>query len=159
MNKRIILSLLLALVFNGYSFSQINDYFSFELAGSGGLASFNYERTFLDKEMIDLNWRVGFSYAPVDKNNGGALVFPVLVHGLIGKNAHKLDVGLGQTFSITTKGRPFIMMPTVLGYRFQPIEKNYFLRLAYTPIISYLVDFQVQHWAGFTYGYHFNRKK
>lgn len=157
--KKIFLSCFIVFLSISFVNSQIKDYFSFELAGSGGLASFNYERTFLDKEIIDLNWRVGFSYAPVDKNNGGALVFPVLVHGLIGKNAHKLDVGLGQTFSITTKGRPFIMMPAVVGYRFQPTDKNYFLRLAYTPIISYLVDFQVQHWAGFTYGYNFTRKK
>jgi hypothetical protein len=157
--KKIFLSCFIIFFSISFVNSQIKDYFSLELAGSGGLASISYERNFLDKEVVDLHWRLGFSYAPVDKNNGGALVFPVLVHGVIGKNAHKLDVGLGQTLSITTKGRTFVMMPAVLGYRFQPTEKNYFLRLAYTPIISYLVDFQVQHWAGFTYGYHFNRKK
>jgi len=156
--KNVFLVSILILLSNLVS-SQVKDFFSFELAGSGGFASLNYERTFIDKDVFDLNWRVGFSYAPVDKNNGGALVFPVIVHGIIGKQSYKLDVGLGQTFSITTKGRPFLMMPAVVGCRYQPIDKNYYLRLAYTPIISYLVDFQIQHWAGFTYGYHFNRKK
>jgi hypothetical protein len=143
-------------------------FFTFELAGSGGVASFNYEQSFypgmdnnvwkdgipdFESRSMQLYWRIGCSLAPVDKNNGIAIVLPVMIHGLFGKTPHYLDLGIGQTFSITTKGQPFILMPAALGYRFQHTERRYYMRLSYTPIISYLVDFQWQNWAGFTIGF------
>ena len=155
------------------AFAQKDKFLSFELAGSGGIASFNYEQQLFTKDKTkivgcdvielerkgpQLNWRIGFSLAPVDKNNGTTLVFPLMFHALFGKNQHKLDVGIGQTFSMTTKGNFFLMMPASIGYRFQPSEKRYYLRLSYTPIISYLVDFQYQNWAGFTFGYRLIKK-
>jgi hypothetical protein len=91
--------------------AQSNSWWSFELAGSGGLGSFNYEKTFFDKPKTDLNWRVGFSVAPIDKNNGAVLIFPVMVHSIFGEGNVKPDFGIGQTISITTKGSPFFMMP------------------------------------------------
>jgi hypothetical protein len=139
--------------------AQEQNYFSFELAGSGGLASLNYEHTVLDRTKLDLNMRYGFSFAPIDKNNGAVLIFPIMLHFLIGENAHKLDLAAGQTISITTKGSPFIAAPLAIGYRFQPLDKKYFFRCSYTPIVSYLIDFQWQNWAGITFGYHFNRNK
>lgn len=139
--------------------AQQQNYFSFELAGSGGLGSLNYEHTVLDRPLIDLNMRYGFSFSPIDKNNGIVLTFPIMLHCLIGKNAHKLDLAAGQAISITTKGSPFIAAPLAIGYRFQPLDKKYYLRYSYTPIVSYLIDFQWQNWAGITFGYHFNRNK
>jgi hypothetical protein len=70
----------------------------------------------------------------------------------------KPDIGIGQTISITTKGSPFFMMPAEAGCRYQPADKNYYIRLSYTPIISYLIDFQIQHWGGFTYAYSFQKQ-
>ncbi|MBK7442392.1 MAG: hypothetical protein IPL12_19115 [Bacteroidetes bacterium] len=137
--------------------AQSASWWSFELAGSGGLGSFNYEKTFADKPNFDFNWRVGFSVAPIDKNNGAALVFPVMVHTVAGNGNFKPDLGIGQTLSVTTKGHLFFMLPASAGCRFQPENKNYYLRLSYTPIISYLIDFQIQHWGGFTYAYTFNK--
>ncbi|NOQ71823.1 MAG: hypothetical protein GQ574_07475 [Crocinitomix sp.] len=166
-NQKILRTLILVCVIllkQVSSFSQDNNskdqtYFSFELAGVGGLASLNFEHNVLDKEVLDIQMRYGLSYMPIDKNNGGGIIIPVLAHFLIGKGAHKLDLGAGQALTITTKGSLFILAPLSFGYRYQPTDKNYFLRAAYTPIVSYLLDFQWQNWAGLTYGYHFNRKK
>lgn len=130
----------------------------FELAGSGGLGSINYEKHFFNKNKVDLTWRLGLSFAPIDKNNGFGLVFPVMVNALIGKKAHKLELGIGQGITLTTKGSFFILTPLVLGYRFQKPEKNIFYRITYTPLISYLVDFQYQNWGGISIGYRFNSK-
>ncbi len=137
--------------------AQTVSWWSFELAGSGGLGSFNYENTFKDFTNVDLLWRVGFSLAPIDKNNGAALVFPVMIHTVAGNGKFKPDLGVGQTLSVTTKGHLFFMLPAAAGCRFEPENKNYYLRLSYTPIISYLIDFQIQHWGGFTYAYTFNK--
>jgi hypothetical protein len=154
----------LTLLMQVSGFSQDNksisqSYFSFELAGVGGLGSLNFEHNVLDKEVVDIQMRYGLSFMPIDKNNGVGVVMPVLAHFLIGTGAHKLDLGAGQAITITTKGSFFILAPLSFGYRYQPKDKNYFFRMAYTPIVSYLLDFQWQNWAGITYGYHFNRKK
>ena len=140
---------------------------SFELAGSGGFGSINFEKNiYLKSEnepIVDelmspkkigfrLDMRYGFSFTPVDKNNGVVLIFPIMLHAIKSKGNHGLDLGLGQSISITTRGRFFIMMPASIGYRFQPLDKKYYLRFSYTPIISYLVDFQYQQWGGITFG-------
>lgn len=132
-------------------------YFSFEIGGSGGLGSLNMERTFREKANCSFLWRAGLSYTPIDKNNGGSIIFPLMIHGLVGQKAHKLDLGIGQGISITTRGQFFVRTPIVVGYRFQPVDKSYYLRIAYTPLVSYLIDFQLQHWGGITFGYTFHK--
>lgn len=129
----------------------------FELAGSGGLGSLNYEQTFNSGKLVNFGWRLGLSLAPIDKNNGSGLVFPIMVQALIGQNAHKFELGLGQGFTITTKGQFFLLTTPSIGYRLQPARKNWFYRASYTPLVSYLVDFQVQQWAGMSIGYTFKR--
>jgi len=150
MNSNIIYGLILAF-FPLISFGQ-DRHLSFELAGSGGLASINFEKSFYQKEALNMKYRIGFSFVPIDKNNGSTLILPIMIHGVFGQTSHKLDLGIGQTVSVTTKGQAFILMPLACGYRFEPDNKNYYLRVSYTPIISYLIDWQWQHWAGVTYG-------
>lgn len=130
---------------------------SIEAGGSGGLGSLNLERDFKRTEKWTFLWRTGLSYTPIDKNNGGGIIFPLMVHGLIGQNSHKLDLGIGQGITITTRGQFFARTPVVVGYRFQPADKSYYLRVAYTPLVSYLFDFQFQHWGGITFGYTFKK--
>lgn len=132
--------------------------FFFELAGSGGLASFNYEKSFYKKANTEFTWRAGLSLAPIDRNNGTGLVFPLMVHSISGKGSHKLELGLGQGITITTKGSFFILTTASIGYRYQPESKKCFYRVTYTPLISYLVDFQVQQWFGLSIGYTFNKE-
>ncbi|MCX6148718.1 MAG: hypothetical protein NTW25_15910 [Candidatus Kapabacteria bacterium] len=137
------------------SFQQIytqDKYVSFELAGSGGLASVNYEKQIFKLDNNNINYRLGFSFAPIDANNGYILIFPIMLQYVYGNSNNKADFGIGQTFSITTKGNFFIMMPLSLGYRYEPNDKDYYWRFSYTPIVSYLFGFQYQNWAGITYG-------
>lgn len=129
-----------------------------EIAGSGGLGSINYEKTFLKKNFSELTWRAGLSIAPIDKNNGAGFVFPLMAHSIIGKSVHKIEFGLGQGITITTKGNFFALTTASLGYRYQHEEKKWFYRVTYTPLISYLVDFQVQQWAGLSIGYTLKNK-
>lgn len=124
----------------------------FELAGSGGFASFNYEWNFHNTERLRWFLRAGISGTYIDKNNGAGLIFPVMVHAMFGYR-HGLDVGIGQALTITTKGSLFLRAPLSIGYRFEPEGKRVFYRFSYTPIVSYLLDFQWQHWGGITIGY------
>jgi len=132
---------------------QKDHYLSFELAGSGGFASINYEKAFLQKEKTDFYYRLGFSFTPIDRNNGTAFIFPLMLHTTLGQGDHLLDLGIGQTITLTTKGSFFIRMPLSLGYRLAPTNKKHFWRFSYTPIISYLLDRQWEHWGGITFGY------
>lgn len=125
----------------------------FELAGSGGLGSFNYETVFFSKNAVEYTWRAGLSIAPIDRNNGFGIVFPLMVNTVVGKTAHKLEMGLGQGITITTKGSAFALTTLVVGYRYQPEAKKWFYRISYTPLISYLVDLQMQQWGGISIGY------
>ncbi|MEL6718892.1 MAG: hypothetical protein AAFP82_09275 [Bacteroidota bacterium] len=145
--------LLTLLVLPFFSNAQKERYLSFELAGSGGLASINYEKELLQKEKARLYYRLGFSFAPVDRNNGAAFVFPLMLHTKIGQGKHLLDLGLGQTISITSRGNFFFKIPASLGYRIEPPDKKQFWRFSYTPIISYLFNYQWEHWGGITFGY------
>ena len=127
-----------------------------ELAGSGGLGSVNYEQDFYLFEKGALAWRAGFSMAPIDKNNGVGLVFPLMAHAKIGTGSSQVDLGVGQGFTMTTKGAFFLLTTASVGYRFQKETSPWFFRAAYTPLISYIVDFQVQHWGGLSIGYTLN---
>jgi hypothetical protein len=141
-----------------------------ELGGSGGLASVNYERTIgtfmrlspehgqTQEELTQLvaphrfSWRVGFGTTPIDQNNGWVLVFPVMIHYSTGAN-HQFVAGAGIAPSVTTRGAGFIRSPLLFGYRYMgPLKPVYFM-IGYTPLISWLVDFQWQHWAGVSIGY------
>jgi hypothetical protein len=158
----------LTLLWHSMLSAQKHSTFSFELAGSGGFGSFNYEKNIFWRQKLEpildelaspkkigneVDFRVGLSFTPVDPNNGIVLIFPVMLHYHFYKDNHGFDIGLGQTLSMTTKGNFFIRMPFSAGYRFQPLDKNYYLRFSYTPIMSYLLDLQYQHWAGITWGY------
>src|SRR5688572_26992416 len=91
----------------------------FEIAGSGGIASINLETHFLKRERSELTWRAGLSLAPIDRNNGTGIVFPVMISALIGHTSHKLELGMGQGVTITTKGRFFTLATGLIGYRYQ----------------------------------------
>lgn len=156
-------------------FSQQSRIF-FELGGSGGLASVNYEKVpgnslplgpeygQTEEEIAQMtaphrfSWRIGFGTSPIDKNNGWVLVFPVMFNYMTGAN-HQFIAGAGFAPSVTTRGSAFIRSPLLLGYRYVPPLKPFFVMLGYTPLISWLVDFQWQHWAGISFGYVITHEK
>lgn len=157
-----VISLICLILFANFTFGQTSfekrKSIYFELAGSGGVGSINYEKLFFRKKQIDFTWRLGLSFAPIDENNGTGIVFPLMINSIIGKNSHKLELGLGQGITITTKSGFFALTTAAIGYRYQPTTRKWFYRVTYTPLISYLVDFQVQQWAGVSIGYTFNSK-
>ncbi|MBN2728804.1 MAG: hypothetical protein JXR53_06225 [Bacteroidales bacterium] len=158
MKKFVLMYAIILVLINTTSFAQDNKntkFLSLELGGVGGLASFSYEWEFANTNNTSFFMRNAFSFVPIDKNNGVALIFPVMVHGVWGKGLHKVDFGIGQTITLTTKGKAFVLMPLSVGYKWQNPEQKHYWRIAYTPLISYLVDFQVQNWGGITYGYKF----
>ena len=154
-----ILSLSLLVFLVDFSFAQNDKFVYLELAGSGGLASLNYEQQFYRQKQTSLTWSTGLSLAPVDRNNGVGIFFPLMLHIVYGKNAHKGEVALGQGITITTKGSFFTLAIVALGYRYQFENSKWFLRVSYTPLISYLLDFQWQHWGGLSVGYFLNKKQ
>lgn len=129
----------------------------FELGGSGGVGSFNYEKIFFSRPAIQTGWRVGFSLAPIDRNNGAGIVLPIHFITLIGPKKNQLDLGFGQGITLTTKGSFFALTNLVVGWRHAFKNEKWYLRVAYTPLVSYITDFQWQHWAGISIGY--NLKK
>ncbi|MEL6624904.1 MAG: hypothetical protein AAFQ83_23235 [Bacteroidota bacterium] len=150
MNTRSILFLLLLM---NSLYSQGQQHLSIELGGIGGLGSINWETPLHQQENFTLTFRTGFSFIPIDRNNGSALVFPQLIHGIYGKELHFVDLGIGLAPSITTTlGGAYVRMPASIGYRLQPKDKPYYFRIAYTPLVSFLLDLQWEHWAGITYG-------
>lgn len=126
-----------------------------EVGGSGGLGSLNYTRPWKQCDLADIYWRAGISFAPIDKNNGTGIVFPLMLEAHAGKNAHQMIAGIGQGLTITTKGNFFALTTASLGYQYRSEKSPWFFRAAYTPLISYLVDFQWQHWGGISIGYTF----
>ena len=129
-----------------------------ELGGSAGLGSLNYEKEFAIIKKSKLSLRTGLGIAPIDKNNGFGLVFPLMINSIIGENKNKLELGIGQGITITTKGNFFLLTTLNLGYRYQHPEKKIFYRITYAPLVSYLVDFQWQHWFGISIGFTLNTK-
>ena len=133
--------------------------FFFEVGGSGGLGSLNYERSCRKAEKLETTFRAGFSIAPISQNNGFGIVLPLMYNVLLGKSSHKLECGLGLGMTITTQRAFFILAPAAIGYRYQPEDKSWFYRITYSPLISFLVDFQVQQWAGVSIGYSVKKMK
>ena len=142
-----------SLLVYGQSGNNSRNAIFFEFAGSGGLGSINFEHRFFKKSTTEITWRTGLSIAPIDKNNGTAIIFPNMVHVMVGKQMHKLELGLGQGFTLTTKGSFFALSLASIGYRYQANNSNWFFRVSYTPLISYIVDFQIQQWGGISIGY------
>lgn len=149
---------LLSIEGNAQSTLLSKNSFFLEIGGNGGIGSINYEHLWLQKGNSSFTWRVGFSMAPIDKNNGTGLVFPLMMNWMTGKGAHKFELGVGQGVTITTKGHFFMLTTTKMGYRFQPSDKNLFFGISYTPLLSYIVDFQIQQWAGIHIGYILNSR-
>lgn len=141
------------------TYGQKDRYLSIEAGGVGGFGSFNFEKSFYQKEKLNLIFRTGFSVSPFGSSSGVVLIFPVMIHAVIGQTNHKLDLGIGQAPSATLPvSGVFARMPLNIGYKYEPQDKNHYWRVSYTPLVSYLVQFQWEHWAGITYGYKLKTK-
>ncbi len=146
-------NLLFVLLSNSSLISQTNRYLSLELGGSGGLYSFNIEKSVLKTKPKHFQWHYGCSVLP----SSGRInfVLPIGVSYLIGKQQHMAEFGIGQGLAIVWDYtwhwvHTFPRATGMIAYRWNSSDQKYFFRLAYTPLISYIVDFQYQHWFGVT---------
>ncbi len=153
---RLLLNIAIMLAAALHVHSQNRTWVSLELGGNGGLYSVNLEKSLLFDKPDHWQWRGGISIIP----SSGRIewVVPAGISYLAGKTGHYMELGLGQGIAIAwdyTNGwvHAFPRATATLGYRWMPADSRWFFRLAYTPLVSYLVDFQYQHWGGITAGY------
>ncbi len=126
---------------------------SLELGGSAGLASVNWEKTFREAENHTLAYRIGLSGFPIDRNSGFTFVLPLAIQARWGARPHQFETAMGLSVSFTTRAKLFSQAIPAIGYRYQKEGKRLFFKAAYTPLISFIFNWQYQHWAGLTIGY------
>ena len=66
------------------------------------------------------------------KSNGVGLVFPLMINARFGEGTSKLDMGLGQGVTITTKGAFFMLTTAAVGYRYQKETSPWYFKASYT---------------------------
>jgi hypothetical protein len=139
-----------------FSQSSRNNFF-FEVLGTAGPYSINYERFILD----DVTSRVGLSVWNDPTSSGGKtslITVPVLTSALMGARKSKLEIGAGLLFVrqkfTSAFGRSLNWTSSitdatgVVGYRYQPFEKGFVFRAG----ISCFYTFADQH----RYPYNYN---
>ncbi|MEW6469117.1 MAG: hypothetical protein AB1458_09345 [Bacteroidota bacterium] len=133
-----------------------------EGGGHGGVYSMVYEKNCKPYcgrigKPSPYYWHFGFSFLPY----GGSIIidFPVSFNRILGKGKHKAEIGTGQVFILDIRGGKggYLRGTIRLGYRFEPAEKRYYLKFAYTPFYSYLYNFQYNHWGGIAFGYYLKK--
>lgn len=135
-----------------------------EVGGPGGYGSMNFERTILKHQKVTVNGRIGLSTVHL-KNHlrkiNPDVIIPFSIHACYG-NAHKAEVGLGETFTYMnvvnfdnyeTKRNSYFHTAVSLGYRYQPNHSGIFVRLAYTPVFERNIS--LRHWGALSLGYTF----
>ncbi len=135
-----------------------------EVGGYGGYGSLNYERFLFRKRKANIAARIGFgTYHLKDFNNrlNPDLIFPVGITGFYG-NKHKLQIGVGQTFSSIVQGisnnfeaerATHLHANFLLGYAYQKEGSRLIVRCAYTPVIEFYKYYA--HWGGVSFGFAF----
>jgi len=129
--------------------------------GVGGYGSLNFERSFLKKEIHQLNARVGFgTYNITDFTNtfNPDITLPFGVNYFLGKQ-HKLLTEFGFTFSSIVQLDPSTFLPKRsnnfspyfgLGYRFNKEDSRLILGATYYRKFEFFE--YPRHWAGFSIG-------
>jgi hypothetical protein len=135
--------------------------FFLEAGGSGGFGSLNLDRLFYAKKNVRWSYRAGASYSPGNNNQGSTpviLIFPTLINFIYGKKDHFAEAGAGQSLALSSNPAIFSRLTLNAGYRFQRNEGGWFFRVSYTPLVSFIYDFQWQHWGGIGIGYTLKNK-
>lgn len=97
--------------------------------------------------------QVGLTAIPAD----GELIItlPALLKYTHGKQPHHPEFGIGLGTSVVNRGQlqAFIRGIGMLGWRYEKAESRWCYRAFYSPLFSFLVDFQWQHWGGLGISY------
>lgn len=131
----------------------------FEIGGSSWLYSINIDHK------IHPNFSLRGGLAALATGDFSFLGAPILVNALHGQGSHRFEIGVGTLlgsfsnhsnkvhFSNATQAgekKDFIFLAFNTGYRYQPINKKLFVRVAYTPFVT---SEGWQHWAGIGIGF------
>jgi hypothetical protein len=120
-----------------------------EVGGTGGLYSLGWEG--FAKRTYAL--QVGLSAIPAD----GELIFtvPAVFKYVHGNKSHHPEIGLGLGTSLVNRNglNGFVRGIGLVGWRYQAIDSRWCYRAYYSPLVSFLVDFQWQHWGGIGISY------
>jgi hypothetical protein len=141
-----------------------------EIGGIGGFYSLNYDRR------IDRNWsvRVGFSFPQLVYPSRPDVIIPLSASYLISlgnSSSHNLEFGVGAT-SVVNLFYPSgynlhyldypdnltIYLSAMVGYRLQPQEGGFNLRILATPLCvlyPFATPKILQFWGGLSIGYTF----
>jgi hypothetical protein len=119
-----------------------------ELLGQGVALTANYERILFATTPHNISLRAGFGIW-VDIGKGGAVV-PIGASYLFG-HSHKIEVGIGYAFITGSNNYSIGVSTGVIGYRYQPIDGGFLIRVSFTPRF----DDEVEPWVGLSLGYAF----
>ncbi len=123
-----------------------------ELAGAGGLYSFNFDY----RITREAGFRVGFT------SWSDFTGLPVTANYLLNWHAHHLEIGIGVIIGLATLGgqsfvsggqsTPQAIGTGTLGYRYQPDDGGFVFRIDYTPLLEPRLLYS---WGGVSLGYAF----
>ena len=127
-----------------------------EFAGQGIILSANYDRMLFDTTPHNIAIRVGIGFWAElfgSGNSESGVTIPVNASYLLGGN-HKFELGLGFTVApgITYSGLSNWMITALIGYRYQPIDGGFLIRVGVVPIFG---DEEIFTSAGIGLGYAF----
>jgi hypothetical protein len=136
----------------------------FEIGGVA-IASLNFEKTFVTKENVKFNYRIGLSYMPLVVNGKSAIGTPIVPHGIFYLNGKKnhLELGLNNAISytfdnISNEDEFHYNISPSIGYRYENFNsKSIYFSIAYSPIVRFTETESVfNHWGRVSIGYLFN---
>jgi len=119
-----------------------------ELGGSGGLGSVNMAAPVGSSDLFRA--RAGLSLMPLDRNTGWVVIVPMLLE-VESRGTLSAVAGAGLGVSCTTKLHPHVRGTLELGGRYRP-KGPVWVGVAYTPLVSFILDRQWEHWAGLQVG-------
>jgi len=166
--KKIIIIVLVSLFFKDPLNAQGAKSVYFELGGPG-LASFNFDMRFGDKE-DGLGGRVGIGGFSISSNDGfggrdrvGVVFIPVGINYLLGKDGKNyFELGAGVTPVIASSSFNDDNFSTtfghiIFGYRLQPRDGGFTFRAFISPVFGSFGF--IPYYGGVSFGYKFGRAK
>lgn len=122
-----------------------------EVAGSGILYSFNYDRMLIIDQNMRFTANIGTWYLPHFESFSDFIYMIGGVAGintLLGQEKHFAEIGINVSYmrmrDIDDTNYDMVYLPIRLGYRYQKDEGGLFLRASFMPIIPILQDADVE---------------
>ena len=141
--------------FKDYKFKFKNN-IQFELLGTGGLYSVNYERFLVNRNRFKTSVQLGIS--PMFRTSWNGLSIPISITELFSFKKHHLELGIGIAPNFVSHENHGNSWESLLngrvGYRFQKPSGRFVFRAGYTPFL-YFPDNKFIHWGGISIGYSF----